>query len=170
MIQLAAPEILLLIGGWKYLDAKNCFLPLFSSVVAQFCYTLYVNIEQYSKKTWAIASGTLIAAGINVMLNFILIPQYGYVAAAYTTLIGYLMLFAIHYTFVRIIGYKNVYNDKVVLRGRGYVLIMQPVIQLLYQHSIARYAVLAVMLGLSFACAYRNREFLLNLFRRKKTV
>ncbi len=51
-----------------------------------FMYTMYVYIEHYYKKTVYITKNTLIAAGLNVILNFILIPKYGYVAAAYTTL------------------------------------------------------------------------------------
>lgn len=37
-----------------------------------------------------------IAAGLNVILNFILIPKYGYVAAAYTTLASYFVAFILH--------------------------------------------------------------------------
>ncbi len=35
----------------------------------------------------------MIAAGLNVILNFILIPKYGYVAAAYTTFASYFVAF-----------------------------------------------------------------------------
>lgn len=43
-----------------------------------------------------ITKNTLIAAGLNVILNFILIPKYGYVAAAYTTLASYFVAFILH--------------------------------------------------------------------------
>lgn len=168
LIQLMAPEVLLIIGGAQYIEAKECFLPLFSSVVVQFCYALYVNIEQYSRKTWAIAAGTLLAAVVNVALNLWLIPIFGYVVAAYTTLVGYCVLFLVHYTFVRIIGYKNIYNDKFVFMAILYAIGMQVVIRFLYNNTIIRYAVVAVlMIGIVIALV-KNKEQILQLLKRKK--
>jgi O-antigen/teichoic acid export membrane protein len=47
------------------------------------------------KKTRSIATNQIVAALVNLGLNFILIPRYGFVAAGITTLVGYLMLFAL---------------------------------------------------------------------------
>ncbi len=168
MVQLLAPEVLLIIGGKKYLDAMDCFLPLFSGVVVHFCYTMYVNVEQFSRKTWAIAVGTVIAAIVNVVLNLILIPQYGYIAAAYTTLIGYIVLFLIHYAFVRLIGYRNIYNDKSVFGLMAYALCMQPLIHVLYGYRYLRYAIVLAVLGGAAFMAYKNREQLRVLLKKKK--
>jgi len=49
----------------------------------------------YHKKTNLIMVGTLLAALTNIVLNFIFIPQYGYVAAAATTFVSYLLLFVV---------------------------------------------------------------------------
>lgn len=168
LVQLLAPEVLWIVGGQKYLDAKECFLPLFTSVIVQFCYTLYVNIEQYSKKTWAITLGTAIAAIVNVVLNLILIPRYGYVAAAYTTLIGYLVLFMVHYIFVRIIGYKKIYEDKIVFAVIAASLLFQFVIDLLYRNDVIRYIVAGIYLVIVAYVAYNKRHILLKYIKRKK--
>ena len=170
IIQLAAPEVLMIVGGKKYLDAKDCFLPLFTSVTVQFCYAMYVNIEQYSRKTWAIAGGTLIAAAVNVVLNFLLIPRFGYVAAAYTTLIGYLVLFAVHFIFVRLIGYKRIYNDRFIFIAIFASLLMQPVISILYRHTVARYAVFALYLFVGCYLLYKNRDRFMMILKKKKTT
>ena len=167
LIQLAAPEVLLIVGGQKYLDARECFLPLFTSVIVQFCYAMYVNVEQYSRKTWAIAAGTAIAAIVNVVLNLLLIPRFGYVAAAYTTLAGYLVLFAVHFTFVRIIGYKNIYNDRFIFVAIGYALIMQFLIAYLYQHTVLRYATIAVILAGTLVVLYKNKDQLIVILKQK---
>ena len=45
------------------------------------------------KKTLPVLVYFVIAAGINIILNFIFIPKYGYLAAAVTTLLSYLLLF-----------------------------------------------------------------------------
>jgi len=39
----------------------------------------------------------MLAAALNVVLNYIFIPRYGYIAAAYTTLATYLLYFIFHY-------------------------------------------------------------------------
>ena len=61
-----------------------------------FAYTLYVNIEHYHKNTKGITFNTVIAAITNIILNLLLIPRYGYVAAAFTTLVSYLVSFVLH--------------------------------------------------------------------------
>ena len=41
----------------------------------------------YYKKSGFIAFASIVAAAINIILNYILIPRFGFVAAAYTTLV-----------------------------------------------------------------------------------
>ena len=99
---LLTPELLLIMGGNYYLQAKYVMPPVMVGYIFQFVYSLYVNIEFYHKKQKSIAIGTIIAAIINITLNFIFIPKFGYIAAAYTTLIGYMTLFIIHFIRVRL--------------------------------------------------------------------
>lgn len=47
------------------------------------------------KKTKRIAANQLIAAGVNIGLNILLIPLFGFMAAALTTLLGYIVLLAL---------------------------------------------------------------------------
>lgn len=71
-----------------------------------FLYQIYVNYAIYIKKTINITVNTIIAAIINIILNYIFIPKYGYQAACYTTLISYILLFIFHYI-----------NSKFILKG-----------------------------------------------------
>lgn len=64
-------------------------------------HTFYVNLEYYEKRTGTISVGTILAAAANIALNVALIPRYGYPAAAWTTVLGYLLLFLFHAAFVR---------------------------------------------------------------------
>lgn len=59
-----------------------------------------------------IAVATMIAAGLNVVLNLIFIPKYGYVAAAYTTLACYIIYYIIHIFFSRRIQGSFLYDMK----------------------------------------------------------
>lgn len=66
-----------------------------------FLYTMYVGFAFYYKKTKLISVFTIIAGGLNIGLNYWLIPQYGYISAAWTTVASYICLFVLHYINVR---------------------------------------------------------------------
>lgn len=165
---LVAPEILLILGGNKYAEAKYVIVPLMTSVILQFAYSLYVNIEQYAKKTWCIATGTVIAALLNIGLNIALIPKYGYKAAAYTTLTGYFVLFLIHYIFVRVLGYKHVYDDKFVFLTIVIALIVQIPTLILYDHAAIRYTVFVIELFIVSIIAYVKRKKIIEVLKQTR--
>jgi len=49
-IMLIAPEILLILGGKKYMDAIYVMPPVAMGCVCQFVYTMYVNVEQFKRR------------------------------------------------------------------------------------------------------------------------
>jgi O-antigen/teichoic acid export membrane protein len=56
-----------------------------------------MKTEFFYRKTGLISLGTLLSAIINITLNIIFVPKFGYIAAAITTTISYLFLFIFHY-------------------------------------------------------------------------
>ena len=158
---LVAPELLLLMGGRGYQSAVWVIPPVMAAFVFQFVYSLYVNIETYSKKQKFIALGTAIAAALNIALNYIFIPIYGYVAAAYTTLAGYAVLFVIHFLFVRHLGKAGWYDNRFNLVFLGGFLLLTAGIQALYLNNVVRYVIIGVLFVLSAAaCILLRREIL----------
>ena len=79
-------------------------------------------------------------------LNLFFIPKIGYLAAAYTTLIGYLVLLLLHMYLVKRLGLKEIYDYNfigiVVLIG----IVLMILITILYSYIILRY-VLTVVYG-----------------------
>ncbi len=59
-------------------------------------YSFYANIEFYEKTTAYISVGTLLSVVVNVGLNMLLLPRFGYITAAWTTLISYIVMFLFH--------------------------------------------------------------------------
>ena len=55
-------------------------------------YNFYARLLFYSKKTYYISIITLFVAFLNIVLNIIYIPLYGYEAAAYTTLASFIVM------------------------------------------------------------------------------
>lgn len=95
-IILVGPEILKVFADERYWEGKVIIPPIVLANYIIFMYTLYVNVEHFYKKTIYITINTVIAAVTNIIMNYIFIPKYGYIAAAYTTLSSYLISFVLH--------------------------------------------------------------------------
>ncbi|TBN00183.1 hypothetical protein EYD45_14690 [Hyunsoonleella flava] len=71
-----------------------------------FLYTVLSNIPFYHKNTYLMVVPAIIAAVINIILNFLLLPDFGYKIAAVTTTISYGIEFVIIY-FICLSKYKT---------------------------------------------------------------
>lgn len=112
---LCMPEVLVCFAGEKYKAGVNYIVPLILSSYFVFLYSIIVDLEYLLRATKIIAANTLIAGFMNVFLNFLFIPQFGAQAAAYTTLVSYIISFLIHYLYAsRIKG--EVFGKKMFLR------------------------------------------------------
>lgn len=110
LLILFSREIVMIMADEKYYNALEVVPIIILGYVAVFLYTLFSGYTFYRKKTGLISLFTFIAGGTNILLNYIYIPQYGYVAAAWTTLISYLLLFVLHYINARFILKEKVLN------------------------------------------------------------
>ena len=86
--------------------------PVIVGYVLQFVYSIYVNAELYLKKQRRIAIGSVLIAGINILLNIALVPRFGYLAAAYTTLFSYVCLAFYHYLSIMQLGAADWFDNK----------------------------------------------------------
>lgn len=96
VVVLIGPEVVKLLASSNYWEGITIIPPIVIANYLVFSYTLYVNIEHFHKKTIYITINTLIAASSNILLNYFLVPKFGYIAAAYTTVISYLIAFILH--------------------------------------------------------------------------
>jgi len=141
---LLAPEIILILGGKKYEGAQYIVPPVMLGYGYKFAYTNYVNVEQYNKKTGVVSVGTLIAAGFNIIANLIFIPIFGFQAAAYTTLAGFVLLLLIHFVISRKYGFTEVYDNSFSFAVLIIMTILGMVIQLLYPYTILRWIIILI--------------------------
>ena len=169
---LVGPEMLLIIGGKKYMDAVNVMPPALLAVVPQMIYSLYINSENYMKKQKFIAIGTAGAGLLNLVLNLIFIPKFGYVAAAFTTFAGYFCLYLFHYFISMKIGMKRYYDSKVYFLIVLVSIALVPVSIWLYGHTVIRYITLGVYVLALGAAAFLFRDKIVlakdMFFTRKK--
>lgn len=168
-IMLVSPEILLILGGKKYQEAIYVMTPVSMGCVCQFLYTMFVNIEQLKKKTVGMAIASAIAAAVNLLLNWIFIPRVGYLAAAYTTLVGYIVLLVIHMYLVYRLGLSKAYSYKFVCFTVGFGFFCMVMITLSFRNNLIRYVAIALYITV-FAILiskYKDR-FAVFLNRTKK--
>ncbi|MBR2187634.1 MAG: polysaccharide biosynthesis protein [Lachnospiraceae bacterium] len=143
---LLAPEIIWILGGEKYAGAAYIVPPIMLGYGFKFAYTSYVNVEQFNKKTSIVSIGTLIAAGFNIVTNMIFIPIFGFEAAAYTTLAGFVVLLLIHYFISRKLGFTVVYDNRFIFIVLAIMTVLGLMLQVLYPFMIVRW-VLAFAVG-----------------------
>lgn len=166
-IMLVSPEIMMFMGGKPYMEAKYVMPPVMLGCVCQFVYTMYVNVEQFNKKTIGMALASASAALLNYVLNYLMIPKYGYIAAAYTTLVSFIWLLGVHMFLVYRLKLSKVYPNKFILVAVGFASIVTIGINVLYGHTILRYAI-TVLYGCVFIYAVIHyREQLLQLLKKK---
>ena len=170
MVILLAPELLFIMGGKKYAEAIYVVPPVMLGYVAQMLYTLYVNIEYYHKRQKQIMIGTMIAAVINIVLNLIFINMFGYVAAAYTTLAGYIALLFIHYSFVRKMGKQGIYDMRFNLLVLGGSIAVGVIMSLLYKVNVVRYIIIGGITVFVVIFVYRRRKALKACLKKKDIV
>ncbi len=91
-----SPELIFLLGGREYDLAKYVAIPMILDAFILFLYDVVVTGEYYAKKTVYIMLGTMAAAVLNIVLNYIFILKYGFIAAAYTTLASYVLYLLLH--------------------------------------------------------------------------
>ena len=93
-----------------------------------------------------------------MVLNYIFIKKYGYVAAGYTTFVCYILLSLLHFIFYKKIikkelpGIKNIYNNTVILIVSIFIIFFMISMTYLY-NSIFRYVVLLLSV---LILKYRN--------------
>ena len=166
-ILLLGPEVVYILGGQKYAQAKFVLPPVVMGAAFQFLYNLYVALEQFAKKTVGMAIGTVLAAAINIALNWLLIPKYGYIAAAYTTLFGYACLLVIHYLLARKTGYIEAYNTKFIFASLGILMCLIPLSLWLYSKTpVIRFALTGVVLACAVVFVVKKRELVLKIIKR----
>ena len=90
---LFAREIVTVLADVKFHEALKVVPIVIIGYVFHQMYFMYGMYPGYKKRTIYTSIVSLSAGSLNVVLNAMYIPKYGYIAAAYTTLISYFAMF-----------------------------------------------------------------------------
>lgn len=148
------PELLKIMAPGSYYQALFVIPPVTVSVYFMFLYNLFATFEYYFNKTQWVMVASIIGAATNVILNFIFIPKYGFVAAGYTTLISNILFSGMHYIFMLRVCNKyidgiRIYDIKKILLTATLLITISGIMLMLYNYIIIRYVILMILLLLA---------------------
>lgn len=161
-----APEIVRILATEEYYEAIYIMPPIAAGVFFTSFANLYSDIAVYYKKTKYVMYPAIIAAVSNLILNYIFIKIYGYMAAAYTTLFSYILFALFQGVWAKKIckeyGIESgtIYNDR-------YMIALAVITTLI---SLSRYSVLliitilryGVVILLAVVCAVIGKKVIKN--------
>lgn len=165
-LMMIGPELVMIFGGKNYMDAIYVIPPVCMAIEFQFVYTLYVNIEFFLKKTLYISIATAGATIINIALNYWLIPIFGYGAAAYTTIIGYLFMLVFHYIICSKTQYKKVFDERKLFLSIAITAIGMFAALILYQNQVIRWLSILVIVIVLLTIVYLKRKMISEILKK----
>lgn len=149
LVILIAPELIYILGSEKYKASIYCAIPILIGGAFTMTYVIPSELTYYYEKTQLIAVGTVGAAVFDVVLNYVFINKFGYVAAAYTTLV----CSALYFVFHCIISYKVSGMLTIPIKHMilGFVCVMAAgaATELLMEQSIIRILISVVIVLIS---------------------
>ena len=154
-----APEVIELFAPKAFWPAIS-LLPLFVlSNYFTFLYSFPVNFQFYHKTTYTIATGTLLAALLNIGLDLLLIPRWGMAGSAFATLAAHAALFLFHeYIAARVLSAPYHYSLRFFLPGLLAVCSVLAFFVLCRNIILVRWGVGIILSLVFFRDVYRRRR------------
>lgn len=151
VVILFAPEIVAIFAPKSYYAAIWVVPPVAMSVFFMYTYDLFAKFAFYYEKTNFIMIASICGALLNIVLNYICLNKFGYIAAGYTTLVCYIIYSIAHYCFMKKVckDYcqgRYPYNPANIIKIAVPFLAIGFLMLLTYGQPLIRYSLFAVML------------------------
>ena len=160
-----APEAMMILGPKDYQVGVWVVAPVAFGTFIKYLFQNYEHVELHIKKTWYISAATLVGAGANVVLNYYFVPRYGFIAAAYTTMVCYIFLMLAHNFVVRAILKQHVYSDCFFYLSSIVCGILCVGAVLLYPYVLVRYMSITAIVIVFLAS---NKTAIKEMLKKKK--
>ncbi|MBR6917251.1 MAG: oligosaccharide flippase family protein, partial [Clostridia bacterium] len=139
---LVAPEAMKILAGADYHEGIWIIPPLAVSVYLMFFYMLFSDLELFFGKSHYIMVSSLTGAASNIVLNYIFIQKFGYLAAGYTTVAGYLLMCAGHAAFAKLtckkegVPFGMIYDAKALISITASLFVLCAGAMMLYNYPV----------------------------------
>lgn len=162
LVSALAPDLVRILATEAYLEAIWIIAPVSASVFFIFLYMVFANVEMYYGENSGISVISIVCSVLNIVLNIVFIPRYGYFAAGWTTLVSYILLTILHHILMRRACRRNrmterIFREKELLAISVGVVLSSFGAMGLYRTGWLRYGALAVLAVLLFG--FRKQVF-----------
>ena len=169
LIMSFAPEVIKIFATKEYYEAIWIIPPVAASVYFMFLYPVFSNISFYFEENKFIMMASCIGAILNVILNYIFIPIFGYMAAGYTTLICYILFGVAHYFCYKRVVEKNIkcsniYDIRFICLVSIFLLLGMCFILFIYKFTLLRYTLISLIVILIIV----KQEYVINQIKNLK--
>ena len=146
-----APEIIYIMAPVQYHEAIYVIPPIAASSYFTFLFNIFSMVGLYYERTKTIMFASIVGAILNIGLNVVCIPIFGYIAAAYTTLVCYIFFSFAHYLIMRRIssaefGGKKIYDMKMIIFLSIVIILSTVVFAFTYNNTCLRYGIILIIL------------------------
>ena len=153
---MAGPEVVKIIAPSSYWQFEY-IVPFVVSACMMMLYRFYTEITLFYKKNMILSMCVCVCAIINIILNAVLIPRAGAVAACYTTVVSYFLLFIL----TGIVSgkcMKHIYSKKVFLCFILWISGVSVLSYTVYETMWIRYIVYGSLLMINLIYTYVKRS------------
>lgn len=152
LLIILAPELVAIFAPEEYHEAIWVIPPVAMSVYLIFMYDFFARFELYYEKTLFMMFASIAGALLNIILNYIFIGIFGYMAAGYTTLVCYAVYVICHYWAMRRICNEHFQGDsafdlKTILAISFGFILLGFIMTAAYKHSVIRYGIIVLIVA-----------------------
>lgn len=142
-----APEIMRILAPSSYIEGVAVIPSVVSGVFFSSLYYIFANVVYYYKKPTYVMIGSIASALLNVILNAIFIPRFGFVVAGFTTMISYMLQSVMDYYAMYKLTGKSIYDMKHILCISVVFIICSITLNLVYQNMVLRICLFMALLS-----------------------
>ncbi len=163
-----APEIVYIFAPAEYREGICCIPPVAIGIYYTLCYSMFAAFAFYYEKKAKLVVATFSCAVINIVLNYLFIPIYGYVAAGYTTMVCYMLYALFHYIYMKAIckeccDKRYPYDGRILLLITGGFSVAGLLVALTYSYALIRYGIVILILLIMFIMRDKLKDLIMQL-------
>lgn len=167
------PDFFKLLLPDYYYSAIWVIPPVIGAVFFMFLYPMFGSVEFYFEERKYVTVATVFSAVVNVILNFLFIKLFGFIAAAYTTLFCYMAMSLFHFLAMNLVLKKHnfnedIYDNKFIFLLSSVLILIIGIMPVLYMNSTVRWCVIGAICGAGILGRRRVVGFLKEMRRGRR--
>lgn len=166
-VMLLAPELVWILGGPQYADAVTLMPGMVVAVLVQSVSTVLTIVLTYQKRVVKTAVYTTVVAALCIAAKIWLLPIFGVHVLPFINIAAFAILFLVSYLLVCEGGHGNYVNFKGICLGLLLICGIMFGCYFLYEQTLIRYGVIALILITAAAVVYHYRLQVMKLVRSK---